>query len=126
MAASNALSIKDIVSLREIPLILEKCFSMDAFVMGHHVYKETWNPSVGEELDTAMQPNNVKEKYAVAVHQKGKQVVIGHLPFGHSGKFAKTIFDFFKASKENRCKIVVTAKVVKYISILKEKIPKLL
>ena len=119
---------------------------MDAFVMGHHVYKETWNPSVGEELDTAIQPNNVKDKYAVAVHQKGKKVVIGHLPLGHSGKFAKTIFIFLKASKENRCKIVVTAKVVnkndglgmkvpcrlmftaeeKYISILKEKIPKLL
>lgn len=60
MAAVNVPSIKDILSFEEIPLILEKCFSMDAFVMGHHVYKETWHPTVGEKLDTAIQLYSLK------------------------------------------------------------------
>ena len=71
---------------------------MDAFVMGYHVYKETWIPFVGEKLDTTMQPNNVKDKYAVASCQEGKKKVIGPLPLGKSGKFAKTIFYFLKAA----------------------------
>ena len=53
---------------------------MKTFVMGRHLYKETWTPFVGEKLDTAMQPNNVKDKYAVAIFQEGKQDVIGHFP----------------------------------------------
>lgn len=147
MAALNALSINDILCPKEIPIILEKCFNMDAFVMGHHVYKKIWTPSVGEELDTAMEPDNVKDKYAVAVYQKGKRVIIGHLPLGQAGKFAKTIFYFLKACKDNRCKIIVTAKKAvnkndelgmkvpcrlefsaeeKYMIILKERLPKLL
>ena len=143
MTVVSGISVKDILCLEEIPLILEKNFSMDVFVMGHRVYKKTWTPSFGENLDTAMQPEDIKDKYAVAVYQKGKDVVTGHLPLGQSGNFAKTIFYFLKAFKENRCKIVVTAKVVnkndglrmkvlcrlmftgeeKYINILKERLP---
>ena len=120
---------------------------MNAFVMGHHVYKDKWTPSLGEELDTAMEPNNLKDKYAVAVYQKDKKVVIGHLPLGQSGKFAKTIYYFLKASKDKHCKIVVTSKKAvnekdelgmkvpcrleftaeeKYMTFLKENLPKLL
>ena len=76
----------------------------------------------------------------------GRNKVIGHLPLGKSGKFAKTIFYFLKAAKENRCQIIVLGKVVnkndglgmkvpsrliftaeeKYTEILKERLPKLL
>ena len=41
-----------------------------------------------------MQPNNVKDKYVVAIFQEGKRKIIGHFPLGKSGKFAKTIFTF--------------------------------
>ena len=98
------------------------------------------------KLDVAMQPDNIMDKYAVAIFQEGKQKVIGHLPLGKSGKFAKTIFYFLKADKENKCKVVVLGKVVnendglgmkvpsrliftaeeKYINILKERLPKIL
>ena len=74
---------------------------MEAFVIGHHVYKETWTPLVGKKLYTKMQPNNVKNKYAVAISQEGKKKVIDHLSLGKSGKFTKTIFYFLKATKEN-------------------------
>ena len=58
-----------------------------------------------------MQPN-VKDKYVVAIFQEGKKKVIGHLPLGKSGKFAKTIFYFLKISKENRCQTIVRVKAV--------------
>ena len=139
-------SIKDILCLEKIPIILEKSYEVEAFVMGHHVYKQTWTPFVGEKLDAAMQPSNIKDKYAVAIFQGGRNMVIGHLPLGKSGKFAKTTFYFLKAAKENRCQIIVLGKVVnkndglgmkvpsrliftaeeKCIEILKERLPKLL
>ena len=62
-----------------LPIVLEKPYEMEAFVMGHHVYKETWMPFVGEKLETVMQPNNVKDKYAVAIFQEGRRKVIGNL-----------------------------------------------
>ena len=87
-------SIKDILCLEKIPIVLEKSYEMEDFVMDHHVYKETWTPFVGEKFDTAMQPNNLKDKYAVATFKEGKKKVTGHLPSGKSGKFAKAIFYF--------------------------------
>ena len=139
-------SIKDILCLEKIPIILEKSYEIEAFVMGHHLYKQTWTPFVGEKLDAAMQPSNIKGKYAVAIFQGGRNKVIGHLLLGKSGKFAKKIFYFLKAAKENRCQIIVLGKVVnkkdglgmkvpssliftaeeKYIEIFKERLPKLL
>ena len=129
-----------------MPIILEKSHEIEAFVMGHHVYKQTWTPFVGEKLDAAMQPSNIKDKYAVPIFQGGRNKVIGHLRLGKSRKFAKTFFYFLKAAKENRCQIIVLGIVVnksdglgmkvpsrlvftaeeKYIEILKERLPKLL
>ena len=79
MAAIKS-SIKDILCLEKIPIVLEKSYEMEAFVMGHYVYKETWALFVGEKLDTAMQPNNVKDKYAVAIFQEGKKKVLVIFP----------------------------------------------
>ena len=101
-------SIKD----KKIPIILEKLYEIEAFAMGHHVYKQTWTPFVEEKLDAAMQPSNIKDKYAVAIFQGGRNKVIGHLPLGKSGKFAKLIFYFLKSAKENRCQIIVLGNVV--------------
>ena len=46
---------------------------MKTFVMDHHVYKEAWAPFCLEKLATAMQPNNVKDKHAVAIFKKEKR-----------------------------------------------------
>ena len=130
-------SVKEILCLEKIPVVLEKSYEIEAFVMGHHVYKETWTSFVREKLDTAMRPNNVKDKYAVTSFQEGKKKIIGHVPFRKSGKFAKTTFYFLKSAKENRYQIIdglgmkvpsqllFTAKE-KFIDILKESLPKLL
>ena len=56
-------------------------------------------PFAAEKLVTGMQPNNVKDKYTVAIFQEGKKKkIIGHLPLRKPRKFAKTIFYFLKAA----------------------------
>ena len=35
--------------------------------MSHYVYTEAWTPFVWGKLDTAMQPDDVKDKYSAAV-----------------------------------------------------------
>ena len=117
-------SVQDISSLDLIPIVLNTTYEIEAFV----------------------KPDNKMDKYAVAIFQERKNKVIGHLPLGKSGKLAKTIFYFLKADKENKCKVVVTGKVVnkndglgmkvpsrliftaeeKYFNILKERLPKML
>ena len=52
-----------------------------------------------------MEPANPLDKYAVAV--KKNNVVVGHLPLGCSGKFAKTIFYFLRADEWGECKVIV-------------------
>ena len=116
-------SIQDILSLELIPIVLNKTYENESFVKGHHAYKQTWTPFVGEKLYVAMQPDNIMDKYAVAIFQEGKQKVIGHFPLGKSGKFAKTIFYFLKTDKENRCKVVVLGKVVNKNDGLGMKVP---
>ena len=45
---------------------------------------------MNEELETEMEPDNVMDKYAVCV--KKNTSIVGHLPLGKNGKFAKMIF----------------------------------
>ena len=56
------------------------------------------------------EPNNPMDKYVVCVKKENK--IVGHLPLGKSGKFAKTVFYFLRADELSSCKIVVTAKPV--------------
>ena len=50
----------------------------NSIVRGHHIYKETWNPFVGEELQCKIEHGNVHDIYAVAVIRE--DIVVGHLP----------------------------------------------
>ena len=89
--------LEDILLCEEIPIVKLKSYIINAFVMGYHVYKKNWTSSIGDELQGFMEPTNKLDKYAVAV--KGKDGdVIGHLPLGKSGVFAKTVFYFLKSN----------------------------
>ena len=57
---------------------------------GYHVYKNIWKPIVNEEMETEMEPDNVKDKYLVYV--KKKTSIVRHLTLSKNGKFAKVIF----------------------------------
>ncbi len=47
-------------------------------VRGYHVYREVWEAAVGEILVCEREPDNVSDRYAVAVKREG--TVVGHLP----------------------------------------------
>ena len=69
-----------------------------------------------------MEPTKKLGKYAVAA--KGRDgIVIGHLPLGKSGKFAKTVFYFFKSEKNHHCKITVIGKTTNAGDGLGMKVP---
>ena len=57
-----------------------------------------------------MEPDNVKEKYAVAVLKEGE--VVGHLMKGQNYKFAKTIFYSLRSDSFHTCEVKVAGKPV--------------
>ena len=85
-------------------------FSINSWVMGYHEYQDIWTPREGDDLNCRMQPHNRVDKYAVAVYNNRN--VVGHLPLGPNGKFAKTIFFFLKAHRSNTCTACVKGKAV--------------
>ena len=72
-------------------------FETPSYIKGYHEYKKIWTPFLQEELREEMEPAKPVDKYAVAV--KKNNVVVGNLPPGCSGKFAKTIFYFLLADE---------------------------
>ena len=63
--------------------ITKKCF-VGFVTKGYHVYQGIWVPKIGEILSTEREPGNPKDKYAVCV--KKNECIVGHLPFGKTGK----------------------------------------
>ena len=53
-------------------------YSFDSVIRGHHIYKFTWTPFIGEELILQPEGNNEHDKHAVAVMKDG--IVMGHVP----------------------------------------------
>lgn len=51
---------------------------MPCCVRGYHVYKDIWEAVIGEELVCDREPNNPRDRYAVAVIKHG--IIIGLLP----------------------------------------------
>ena len=56
------------------------------------------------------EPDNAEDKYATCLKKENN--IVGHLPLGISGKFAKTISYFLSAIETNSCKIAITGKPV--------------
>ena len=50
----------------------------NSIIRGHHIYKEIWNPFVGEELQCKIEHGNAHDIYTVAVIRE--DIVVGHLP----------------------------------------------
>ena len=76
----------------EIPVIVLNPFETKSDFKGYHAYMNSWNPIIGENLQTRPEPENIMDKYDVAV-LKDRQVV-GHLTKGKSGRYAKTMFSY--------------------------------
>ena len=83
----------------ELPITKLEEYRLTSHVKGYHEYKGIWKPEIGNVLKTKREPENKTDKFAVAVmkeKEKEKDLVIGHLKKGKSGKFAKTIFLLLK------------------------------
>ena len=51
-------------------------------IRGFHIYKDVWEPIVGEELECKIEDNNEHDRHAVAVMKEDR--VVGHIPREHS------------------------------------------
>ena len=93
-----------------IPVTVKASTEIYTYVKGQHVYRNIWKLSVNEELETEMEPDNVMDKYAACV--KKNTSLVGHLPLGKNGKFAKIVFCFLRAERDAEQKVVITGKQV--------------
>ena len=52
--------------------------AMDSCVRGHHVYKEIWEAAAGKRLISEKEPENQRDRNAVAIKNNGK--ILGLVP----------------------------------------------
>ena len=45
-------------------------YKKESVVRGHHIYKTSWTPVIGEELPAKREENNEHDEHAVAVRKK--------------------------------------------------------
>ena len=74
-------------------------FRYDSCIRGFYVYKDVWNPVVGETLNAEREKNNPADKYAVSVMKDGN--IVGHVP----RKISKTAAFFLKHGGTLRCTV---------------------
>ena len=53
-------------------------YLLQSTIRGHHVYKTTWTPVVGETLQVCREPSNSYDVYAVSVEKE--EHTVGHVP----------------------------------------------
>ena len=95
MIEMTRITVEKICFQEEISIILITSVELGTYIKGHHVYKEIWNPKLGEELNVRIEANNLVDKFALCVEKDGN--IVGHLKKGVSGKFAKTVFYFLRS-----------------------------
>ena len=54
-------------------------FIFDNYVTGHHVYKEVWDPFLGEELYCVRKIENY-DTNTIQIVRRGDDDVVGHIP----------------------------------------------
>ena len=55
-------------------------FEVDGMIRGFHIYKNIWEPVIGEELQCSLDDGNLHDPFAVAVVKNG--FTVGHLRQG--------------------------------------------
>ena len=94
----------------ELRIVTINSFETVSNVMGYRVYQGIWVPKIGETLSTEREPVNPKDKCAICI--KKNECIVGRLPLGKTGTFAKTIFYFLRAYKYSICELEITGKPV--------------
>ena len=79
------------------------------YCQDHYVFKTVSSPGIEENMCGVIESADLMDKYAVA-DQRNYGKVVGHLPMGKKGKFAKAIFNFLKKDKKHFCRLNVPGK----------------
>ena len=110
MAMVSKILLTEINEDDTIRIVLLVNFETPSYIKGYHEYQKIWTPVLQEDLCGEMEPAKPLDKYAVAI--KKNNVLVGHLPLGYSGKFAKTVFYFVRAGEWSECNVIVAGKPV--------------
>ena len=57
----------------EIPVIVTHEFETKSDILGYHAYMNNWKPTIGENLQTRLEPENIIDRYAISYESR-------HLP----------------------------------------------
>ena len=95
----------------EIPVIALNNFGTKSDIKSYHAYMNSWKKIIGEKWKTRAKPENIMNKYVVAV-LKDKQVE--HLTKVKSESWAKTIFYFLRANQSSSAVFTVKRKRSNY------------
>ena len=101
---------KDIAETEDIPIVVVTSTDMVFNIKGYHVYKSVWTPTLQEQVYEEIEPHNSVDEYAVTIKKDEK--VVGYVPLGENGKFAKTNFYFLHADPYGKCNLTVTGEAV--------------
>ena len=75
-------------------------YEVHSFVRGLHAYKDIWTPVVGEILRLRREPDNIRDRHAVAVMDASDRIV-GHIPWNLAPIFSPFLLrDFNKGFVE--------------------------
>ena len=62
------------------------------------------------------EPANLVDKYTVSV--KKEIEIVGHLPLGKDGKFAKTVFYFLSADEYGSCNVLIKGNLLTWAMVM--------
>ncbi len=65
---------------------------VESVIRGYHVYKDDWNPEIGDIFDVEIEETNIHDRFSCAVIVNSQTV--GHIP----REFSKTVFYFLRNS----------------------------
>ena len=74
-------------------------YTLEGEIRGHHVYKATWTPVIGQILDVQAESANRHDRYAVFTLHNGS--VVGHL----SREYSKLAWYFLQHNGQIKCQV---------------------
>ena len=112
----NVQKITSIICVQnELPIIKLEEYRLTSHAKGYNEYKGIWK-EISDVLKTKREPENTTDKFAVAAikeKEKEKDLVLGHLKKGKSGKFAK-LFSYFLKNECSSCEVIIKGKPVNF------------
>ena len=85
-------------------IMTARSFRIESSVRGHHVYKDQWTPSIGEEIQTTRE---LYDSFAVAVTKE--ENTVGHVP-----REISRICYFWRGTTQLHAKLLTSANILTF------------